>query len=190
VAVLRKSSHYNFCRFMSMRNGEKMGIVAPSPKRRKLGHAGVNQQDEARRSSDRESGENTNHLAAPKVSSTVLMQRELNASNSRAKDSHLATTRSGGMSRSSMFKLQADEMLLAVQPNYAKIMGPIDKALHRLKILIESIEDREPLTVRTSPLQVWSSVLMLLLRLQKPSSPCIKLTRSRFLFQKSHPPRI
>ena len=136
---------------MAMRNGEKIGIIAPSPKRRKLGYAGVDRQDEARQSSDPESEENTDQLSAPKSSSTAFVQTEPNASISRARDSDLIAIRTGDMSRSSMFKLQVDEMLLAVQPNYAKIMGPVDKALRRLKILIESIEDREPLTVGHFP---------------------------------------
>ena len=52
------------------------------------------------------------------------------------------------MSKANMFKLQVDEMLARVRPNYAEIMGFVDKALRRLKALIESIEDREPVTVR------------------------------------------
>jgi len=148
---MRKSSHHNFCRLMAMRNGKKIGIIAPSPKRRKLSHAGVDQQDEPRRSSDPESEENASQLSVSKSSSTALVQGELNVSTRRARDSDLRAIRTGDMSRSSMFKFQVDEMLLAVQPNYVKIMGPVDKALHRLKILIESIEDREPLTVGHFP---------------------------------------
>jgi hypothetical protein len=129
---------------MAMRNGEKIGIIAPSPKRRKLHHAG---QDEDRRPSDPESEDKADQLSVPRSSSKVPVQKELDATTSRVRDSDLTAIRTGDMSISSMFKLQVDEMLLAVQPNYAKIMGSVDKALRRLKILIESIEDREPLTV-------------------------------------------
>lgn len=139
---------------VAMRNGEKIGIIAPSPKRRKLGRAGCNGKDEARQASDPESEDKPDQLSAPKSSSTVLVQRELKESSSRASDSDLTAIPTGDMSRSSMFKLQVDEMLLAVQPNYAKIMGPVDKALCRLKILIESIEVREPLAVGHLPLHV------------------------------------
>jgi U3 small nucleolar RNA-associated protein 22 len=53
----------------------------------------------------------------------------------------------GGSYKSSMFKLQVDEMLAEVQPNYEKRAGAIDDALRRLKGLIEGIGDREALSV-------------------------------------------
>jgi hypothetical protein len=136
---------------MAMRNSEKIGIITPSPKRRKLGHTEVNQQDEATRFLDPESEKNADRLSLPESSSTFLVQRALNASTNRVRDPDLTAIRTRDMSGSSMFKLQVDEMLLALQPNYAKIVGPVDKALRRLKILIESIEDREPLTVGHFP---------------------------------------
>jgi hypothetical protein len=54
----------------------------------------------------------------------------------------------GGSYKSSMFKLQVDEMLAEVQPNYEKRGPVIDEALRTLKGLIEGIEDREGLSVR------------------------------------------
>ena len=53
----------------------------------------------------------------------------------------------GGLYKSSMFKLQVDEMLAEVQPNYEKRAGVIDDALRKLKSLIEGIEDQEGLSV-------------------------------------------
>ena len=53
----------------------------------------------------------------------------------------------GGLYKSSMFKLQVDEMLAEVQPNYEKRAGVIDDALRKLKGFIEGIEDREALSV-------------------------------------------
>jgi hypothetical protein len=53
----------------------------------------------------------------------------------------------GGLYKSSVFKLKVDEMLAEVQPNYEKRASVIDDALHRLKGLIEGIEDREALPV-------------------------------------------
>jgi U3 small nucleolar RNA-associated protein 22 len=52
-----------------------------------------------------------------------------------------------GSYKSSMFKMQADEMLAEVQPNYEKRSPVMDDALRTLKGLIEGIEDREPLSV-------------------------------------------
>lgn len=54
----------------------------------------------------------------------------------------------GGLYKSSMFKLQVDEMLSEIRPKYEKRMSGVDDALRRLKGLIEGIEDREPLSVR------------------------------------------
>ncbi|KAG0647352.1 U3 small nucleolar RNA-associated 22 [Hyphodiscus hymeniophilus] len=53
----------------------------------------------------------------------------------------------GGLYKSSMFKLQVDEMLAEVQPNYEKRAGVIDEALRTLKGSIERIEDREGLSI-------------------------------------------
>jgi U3 small nucleolar RNA-associated protein 22 len=53
----------------------------------------------------------------------------------------------GGLYKSSMFKLQIDEMLAEVQPNYEKRLRGADEALHKLKSIIEAIEDRELLPV-------------------------------------------
>ena len=53
----------------------------------------------------------------------------------------------GGLYKSGMFKLQVDEMLAEIQPNYEKRAAAIDDALRRLKSLIEGIGDREALSV-------------------------------------------
>ncbi|KAL3426205.1 nrap protein [Phlyctema vagabunda] len=49
--------------------------------------------------------------------------------------------------KSSMFKLQVDELLEEVKPNYNKRLSAIDDALRKLKCLIEGFEDREPLSI-------------------------------------------
>lgn len=53
----------------------------------------------------------------------------------------------GGVYKSGIFKLQVDELLAEVQPNYEKRAGVIDDALRKLKGLVEGIEDREGLSV-------------------------------------------
>ncbi|RDW73842.1 putative pre-rrna processing protein utp22 protein [Coleophoma crateriformis] len=55
---------------------------------------------------------------------------------------------SGGSYKSNLFKLQVDEMLAEVKPNYEKRLGFISDELHKLKGLIESIGDRDPLSVQ------------------------------------------
>lgn len=54
---------------------------------------------------------------------------------------------SGDLYKSSMFKMQVDEMLSEIRPNYEKRMGPVNEALRKLKTIIENITDREPLGV-------------------------------------------
>lgn len=54
---------------------------------------------------------------------------------------------SGGSYKSNLFKLQVDELLAEVKPNYEKRLGFVDEELRKLKVLIESIEDRDPLSV-------------------------------------------
>ncbi|KAH0543993.1 hypothetical protein FGG08_001760 [Glutinoglossum americanum] len=58
-----------------------------------------------------------------------------------SKDSQLLA---GEMYKSSMFKLQLDELLDEVQPSYKKRMVPVENALRKLKSIIERIPDREP----------------------------------------------
>jgi len=57
---------------------------------------------------------------------------------------------SGESYKSSLFKLQVDEMLSEVKPDYEKRFGPVDNALRRLKTLIEAIPASEPAPVRLS----------------------------------------
>ena len=51
---------------------------------------------------------------------------------------------SGESYKSSLFKLQVDEMLSEVKPDYSKRFGPVDNAMRKLKTLIETIPARNP----------------------------------------------
>ncbi len=53
----------------------------------------------------------------------------------------------GGLYKSSLFKLQVDELLREVVPNYEKRFDGLTAALHRLKGLIEGTEERGALSV-------------------------------------------
>lgn len=66
-----------------------------------------------------------------------------------SRDDHEAMY-SVGLYKSSMFKLQLDNLLADVRPNYEKYQGTINGALHEVKALIEGIADREPLGVSTT----------------------------------------
>ncbi|KAH7369894.1 pre-rRNA processing protein-like protein Utp22 [Rhexocercosporidium sp. MPI-PUGE-AT-0058] len=53
----------------------------------------------------------------------------------------------GGLYKSSLFKLQVDELLTEVQPNYERRLKGVDDLLRRLKALIEGIAERDPISV-------------------------------------------
>lgn len=132
---------------MALQISERVGITDPNPKRHILGRTGLHGRYGVKHTSESESEDNADYLSTQKNIEKVLVHRELNASSGTARDSDSKSIGTNDISRSSMFKLQVDEMLLAVKPNYSKIVGPVDKALRRLKSLIESIDDREPVTV-------------------------------------------
>ncbi|KAH9210098.1 pre-rRNA processing protein-like protein Utp22, partial [Leptodontidium sp. 2 PMI_412] len=53
----------------------------------------------------------------------------------------------GGLYKSSLFKLQVDELLTEVQPNYEKRLKGVDDLLRKLKGLIEGIAERSPVSI-------------------------------------------
>ncbi|OBT93305.1 hypothetical protein VE01_08387 [Pseudogymnoascus verrucosus] len=59
------------------------------------------------------------------------------------KTSSAAAPFTGDAYNSSLFKLQVEEMLVEVKPNYAKRLGLVGNVLRKLKTLIEAIPDRE-----------------------------------------------
>lgn len=65
----------------------------------------------------------------------------------------------GGDYKSSFFKLQVDELLAEVQPNYEKRLSGVNEALRTLKEAIEGIEEREAVTVRNLPLRTCNTIL-------------------------------
>ncbi|KAB8293181.1 hypothetical protein EYC80_007525 [Monilinia laxa] len=65
----------------------------------------------------------------------------------RRHDDQDAALYAGGLYKSSMFKLQVDELLNEVRPNYEKRAAGIKSALHQLKNAIEGIDDGESLSI-------------------------------------------
>jgi hypothetical protein len=140
-------------------------IMAPSaPKRRKIRHGSdeLGSADGESEFSDKETANQptTRHKQPNGVDESALY--------------------SGGLYNSSLFKLQIDEMLAQVQPNYEKRMPGVDDALRRLKTMIEAIEDREMLPVRFWPALPLLSMLTVRFRLQMPRNRYKKYTRSLF----------
>lgn len=109
-------------------------VMAPlSPKRRKLDH-------ESSPAGDAEDGPSSivNELQEKK-------QAPPKPSNMQSVDQ--SALYAAGQYKSSIFKLQVDEMLAELRPNYTKCMPAINQALHKIHSLIEAIEDREALPV-------------------------------------------
>ncbi len=118
-----------------------------NPKRRKLHHDGGDLPDRHGELLDGEEEVTSSNIGHGASSMASSMQKGFNASAKQATEADSSAMYAGDLFKSSMFKLQLDEMLLEVRPNYAKLLEPIDNALRKLKTLIEDIEDREPLTV-------------------------------------------
>jgi hypothetical protein len=86
----------------------------------------------------------------------------------------------GEMYKSSMFKLQLDELLDEVQPRYERRMVPVENALRKLKSVIERVPDREPVDVCNPLSKDERDTLMVSFRLLKRRKIYINGTRSRF----------
>jgi U3 small nucleolar RNA-associated protein 22 len=87
--------------------------------------------------------------APPNASSpaTTPVQKGAARGMKRNREQSASAPYAGESYRSSLFKLQVDEMLAEVTPDYAKRLGPVDSSLRKLKSLIEAIPEREPLPV-------------------------------------------
>jgi len=53
--------------------------------------------------------------------------------------------------KSNVFRMETDELLAEVKVDYKKRMGSVEKALHRLKRIIDSIPAKEPAMVSRMP---------------------------------------
>ena len=150
---------------------DKMG--PSSSKRRKLGHQsddsdvanGENKSDESgtasQSSSDDESMPNTRTTSKHPFTRPNYVQ-----------NTNEGALYAGGMYKSSMFKLQVDEMLAEVKPNFEKQMGWVDDALHKLNTVIGAIEERDALPVSAVPKnRSWNTNF---LRFRKLQNRCIK----------------
>ncbi len=75
---------------------------------------------------------------------TASAQTTAVAGMKRNREQSASAPYSGESYKSSLFKLQVDEMLSEVKPDYTKRFAPVDNALRKLKTFIEAIPGREP----------------------------------------------
>lgn len=124
--------------------------MAPlTTKRRKLEHTSDDEAPQPQKS--KVDTVETENASADEASSSddadAIQSKPKHAPAKRRHDDQDAALYSGGLYKSSMFKLQVDELLNEVRPNYEKRAAGIKSALHQLKNAIEGLEDHEPLLV-------------------------------------------
>ncbi|RDL32495.1 putative pre-rrna processing protein utp22 protein [Venustampulla echinocandica] len=78
--------------------------------------------------------------------STSKPQAQGNSLSNRLKDDDEHALYAGGLFKSSMFKLQVDEMLRELRPNYERRLRGADDMLRKLKAWIEDIRDSDELS--------------------------------------------
>jgi len=111
--------------------------MAPlSPKRRKLDHESSSAGEDDNAAND-----------SPSVLNDLPEKKQTQPKSSSMQNSDQSALYAAGQYKSSIFKLQVDEMLAELRPNYDKRMPGINQTLHKLHGLIEAIEDREALPV-------------------------------------------
>jgi U3 small nucleolar RNA-associated protein 22 len=122
--------------------------MAPLPsKRRQLDHPDLESgSTDLSRTLDDDEG-NMQHSFQENESSAKNAPKQPNRRPTQAQNTNESALYAGGMYKSSMFKLQVDEMLAEAQSSYEKRMGWVDEALHRLHAVIGAIEECEPLPV-------------------------------------------
>jgi len=115
-------------------------------KRRKLDH----DSGDVSSAGENVSADNEDYEQSASESDDEAPVVQLRQTQTRPKRAHEdnAAIYAGGDYKSSLFKLQVDELLAGVKPNYEKRLGGLDEALHTLKELIESIKDRDGISVR------------------------------------------
>ncbi|PVH84888.1 pre-rRNA processing protein-like protein Utp22 [Cadophora sp. DSE1049] len=74
-------------------------------------------------------------------------QTQAQSQPTRTADNDDSAIYAGGLCKTSLFKLQVDELLAEVQPNYEKRLKGVDDLLRKLKGLIESIGNRDAVSV-------------------------------------------
>ncbi|TVY84760.1 U3 small nucleolar RNA-associated protein [Lachnellula suecica] len=118
-------------------------------KRRKLDHGDDQEGDISITSDIIESGseDHDGGANAMGVDTPATKAEQTQPQPKRTRDGDDSAFYASGIYKSSMFKLQVDEMLAEMRPNYGKKFNGADDTLRQLKGLIEAIEDREALSI-------------------------------------------
>jgi U3 small nucleolar RNA-associated protein 22 len=119
-----------------------------SPKRRKLDHQSDDSDIANRENASDEDGTATQSSSEEEsLSNQGPTSKQPHTRPKHVQNTDESALYAGGMYKSSMFKLQVDEMLAEVRPNSEKQMGWVEAALHKLNTVIGAIEERDALPV-------------------------------------------
>lgn len=113
-----------------------------SPKRRKLEHNSSDEDEDIENEELEQESEESEEKSEENTKS-----KSRNPTLKSASKVNFEAVHAGGLYKTAMFKLQIDDLLADVRPNYEKYSSTINGKLHEIKALIESILDREPLSV-------------------------------------------
>jgi U3 small nucleolar RNA-associated protein 22 len=122
-------------------------IMATLPsKRRKLDH----DRREDGFISENESGNTSSDDQSPSSladEAPVALSKQTQTRPKQTLDADDNALYAGSLYKSSLFKLQIDELMAEVRPNYEKRLNGVDDTLRRLKSVIEAIDERDGLPV-------------------------------------------
>jgi U3 small nucleolar RNA-associated protein 22 len=94
-----------------------------------------------------EESEQEPQVKGVRLSGTNIAKRRSNAGQRTAQAQYLGGAYAGEIYKSNIFKLQVDELLSQVKPNFSRIESSIASLLRTVKNIIEAIPDREPVSV-------------------------------------------
>lgn len=114
-----------------------------SSKRRKLEHNSSEEDEDM----ENEELEQESEAAEEKSAEEDTKSKRKNPVSKNTSKVNFEAVYAGGMHKTAIFKLQIDDLLADVRPNYEKYSSIINSKLHEIKGLIESIPNREPLSV-------------------------------------------
>jgi len=123
-----------------------MMATAPS-KRRRLDHDSHPIRSSNGIHSESDYDEKPSSAESPSDEQPATKSRSTKPQPKRIQDEDDSALYAGDVYKSSMFKLQVDEMLAEVRLNYQKRLSGVDDALRRLNGLIEDIEDHDAISV-------------------------------------------
>jgi U3 small nucleolar RNA-associated protein 22 len=118
----------------------------PSTKRRRLnGPATARKHDDSDSSADNSDQEmNNSGETQTKSSGTSSIPKQAKTQNGVHSTNRFAEAgRATGLSKSSLFKLQTDELLAGLRPDYSKLVSDVQGTLRRIKDILHQIPERE-----------------------------------------------